>query len=144
MDDLAGRRPRSGVQFLPRAGTPVEQTGRVQLFGGGAIVLAAIALTAGADAGTKCLGRKDVRTEAKPVQIVEDGNLERSPRAFRVVILDPQQDLAVEQTRSAPHDLRIEHVTEVKMSGRRRRKPRPHRARFFRRTDLRPRSISKV
>src|SRR5690348_2723078 len=59
--------------------------------------------------------------ESQPVEILEDGRLEFRSAADAVVILDAQADASARTTREAPHKDRVDHMTEVQVSGGRRR-----------------------
>ena len=89
-------------------------------------MLRTIALPPGAAAGAERRRGVDVGRESEPVEVVEDGAFELRSRSLLIVIFDPQQDLLAEQPRGAPHRRRVQDVTQMQQSGRRRREPRRH------------------
>ena len=64
-------------------------------------------------AATKRVGPKDVRREAKPIQIVQQCSLVLDPRPLPIMIFDSQQDATIERSCQTPHENRIDDVAEV-------------------------------
>ena len=69
----------------------------------------------------KAVRTADVRHEAEPVEVVEQRVLVVSAASRAIVVLDPQQDVAAERPRDAPHMDRVDDVAEVQIPGRCRR-----------------------
>src|SRR5207248_1393582 len=69
-----------------------------------------------------------VRDESEPLEVVENRVFVTLAAALTVVILDAQQHATARVgTGSLPHLDRVEHVTEMQVTRRRRRKPGDHR-----------------
>ena len=66
--------------------------------------------------------RRTVSNESQPRQIFEQRGLVLGAAALPIVILDPQQHLAVARFRGIPDVDGVDDVAEVKESGRRRSK----------------------
>lgn len=78
-----------------------------------------IALTPVATARSIRGRRIDVGSIPKPIEIVEDADLEFLARSNSIVILYPQKYSSTQDRRLSPHEFGIEYVTEVQPAGRR-------------------------
>jgi hypothetical protein len=76
------------------------------------IALAALA----ASRAERCESRQ-VRREAEPLEVVEDGLFELWPRSLAIVVLDPEAHLAAGVPREPPDIDCVEEMTEVQVAG---------------------------
>jgi hypothetical protein len=67
-----------------------------------------------------------VMLEAEPRQVFDDRGLVLEPRSLAIVILDAKDHLAIARARRAPDVQGVDHMAEMQMTGRRRRKPCQH------------------
>jgi hypothetical protein len=58
-------------------------------------------------------GRRHIRLEPEPRQVVEDASFEFGPATRAIVIFDAEQHIAAEGARDAPHPHRIHGVSQV-------------------------------
>jgi hypothetical protein len=84
----------------------------------------AIRLPAGARAGAKGVGRKDIRLESEPVEVLEQRPFVLRPATLAVVVFDAQQHPPAAHPRHAPDPDRVHDVAQVQIPGRRRGEPR--------------------
>ena len=118
----AGSRIALSTDFRSRTRAGVDQAPAAQGLQVSVVKLASLAL-----ANEETVGRKP-----EPLEIFENGALELRSAAGTVVVFDAQQHAAVMLARKAPHLQRVEHVADVQISRRRRRKPCDHLATMLR------------
>ena len=122
---FAFHRARLGEHAPPRAVAPVDQLRARQPHHRVRVALGPIHLAARALAGrAERRDRRRVGDEPEPLEVIEDARLEFAPCPRLVVILDAQVDEAAERPRDAPDEDRVDEVSEMEMSGRRRRESR--------------------
>jgi hypothetical protein len=135
-------RPWRGRQLRSRAAAAEEEPLSLESLRRRLVDPSAIALSPVARTRAIGGGGEDVGAEPEPIEIVEYRRFERLSAPLAVVILDPEQDGGVEEPGCTPDVFGVQDVTEVQVTGGRRREPCPHASRPA--GSPRPASVSPV